>query len=166
MPPVRVKWEGLLLFMFLLIYSARATDFLELRTPKYTPPSAHACRVVVANVKLSCSNSTEVTSPKCYASNLPFLSTLAVCLHTHVIGLTTEQLEEWWQKWAVGWSPNQPSPSINFSQAIDLALLPTVNMLKGMTLTNALLITDEDYQSAYALVMDWNENERFHETFT
>jgi hypothetical protein len=166
MPPIHVYWRVLLLAIAVPICWARAADVFELKTLKYTPPSAHACRVVLGNIQLQCTNnSTGVTSPQCYASNLPFLSSLAVCLKRRVTGLTMEELENWWEKWAVGWSSNQPLPSSKLEEAISLAGSPTITLSKGMTLLNASLISDEDYESAYALVMDWDGTERFHEIF-
>jgi hypothetical protein len=165
-PSPLLKRRLLLHFAAFLASVKASSDVFQLQKLSYDPPSATACRVVLNNVRLACTNnSTGVTSPKCYASNLPFLATLALCIDQHATNITSEEMETWWSKTAVGWASNQPTPSVAMAAAIYVADSPTLVVNKGELLSNASLISTVDYQSAYDWILSWNKEESFHAIF-
>src|ERR1700761_7744804 len=150
----------------LRVCRAQPTDIFELQKITYNPPSAHACRIVLANVILNCTNnSTEVTPAECYATDIPFLATLGHCLLRRVDTLTTEQIAAWWSRYAAGWSPSQPFPLVPMVSAIDMAGVPNNTLIRGELLTEASLVSDEDFLVAKSLVISWNEAKRYHNRF-
>ena len=79
----------------------------------YNPYCAMSCLRSLYTLKLSCSSMGEtvgmmtmMTSPSCWASNTPYLTSLAWCMHTKCaeFGVPNSKLESFWEQEATGQS--------------------------------------------------------------
>jgi hypothetical protein len=164
MLPYLRLWCLLSLLVALPICQANTPDVFQVRRPTYDLPSAIACRVVLANVHLDCTIAlTGATPAECYATSLPFLSTLAKCIEQHAPDLKPEIQEAWWARYAVGWNTKQPVPAINMSFALNVVVQPNNTLTRGQQLTDPAIVSDGDFKEAKRLVVAWNESEKFHE---
>jgi hypothetical protein len=152
--------------LILLPYLIESSDIFELRKLAFSPPAAHACRIVLANVQLSCTSYvTKETTPGCYDTNIPFLSSLGNCLLERVNNETNDQIAAWWSRYATGWSSKQPSPSIPMMTAISKGGIPNTTLIKGQMLTITTFISDDDFLETKSLVTSWNEAESYNNIF-
>ncbi|KAF2016339.1 hypothetical protein BU24DRAFT_433400 [Aaosphaeria arxii CBS 175.79] len=122
----------------------------------YDPPCAFACRDVVTGWMLHCGDAgtggqshhadmeMETPSPLCYATNDPFLQTLAWCISTHCQSETMSKLEGWWEHYLVGRQPGQPSPKISYQRALANVDEPPTTIISEDDYLNTTSLVDED----------------------
>jgi hypothetical protein len=156
-----------ILTLFALVnWSVGTTDVFGLRKNIYVPRCAHACRAAIQPSPLECTSSTELsTSAQCYASNDPFLQTLAYCVYSQCEGITNSDLENYWDRYVVGWDLTTPSPKYNYLTALDLASQPNTTLRYGKSLVKVSLVPENDYIIAYTSLADWDESEVYHTRF-
>jgi hypothetical protein len=139
------------------------TDIFNLRKIAFQPLCAQACRAVITNSPLECtSNTTHLTSAECYASNIPFLNTLALCIKTHCNDLSLSNIGEFWGRNAVGWDNLQPSPQYSYEEALGTGGTPAVTIRRGDPVNAVSLIDEEDYSQVLDLMSQWNDSEKSH----
>jgi hypothetical protein len=122
----------------------------------YDPACAFACRDTVTSWMLDCGDAgtgghshhgdmeTETPSPLCYATNDPFLQTLAWCISTHCEDDPIPKLESWWEKYLVGRTPGQPSPKTSYQKALnDTQNIPTSIVNDGDILNRTSLVNED-----------------------
>lgn len=86
-----------------LSLSGTASAFIGYGTSMFKPNCAFACRTLFANAPLECTQTTggssgesSPTSPECYASNTPWLTTLGYCINATCADIPKYKLEAYW----------------------------------------------------------------------
>lgn len=131
----------------------------------YNPACAFACRDTVTGWMLDCDGSMNGEdhdhgdggmddmgwpSPECYATNDPFLQTLAWCISTHCQGVAMSQLEEFWTAYVTGRYAVQPSPKYSYQKALQLVTEPPTSIVSLSDVLNVPSLIDEEvYLSSY-----------------
>lgn len=122
----------------------------------YDPGCAAACRDTVSSWMLDCGDAGnvgashhgdmhhETPSPLCYATNDPFLQTLALCMDMHCKGETISKLESWWEKYLVGRQRGQPQPKISYQQALAAIKERPTTIIGDEDVLNATSLVDND----------------------
>ncbi|KAH7401163.1 ferric reductase like transmembrane component-domain-containing protein [Phaeosphaeria sp. MPI-PUGE-AT-0046c] len=122
----------------------------------YDPGCAAACRDTVSSWMLDCGDAGnggashhgemhhETPSPLCYATNDPFLQTLALCMNMHCEGETISKLENWWEKYLVGRQPGQPQPKVSYQQALAAISRRPTTIIGDENILNATSLVDDD----------------------
>jgi hypothetical protein len=139
--------------------SATELSVFRLKKATFQPVALHACRVVLSDATLECASVDDQTLPSCYATNKPFLCTLATCLQNHSQNLSLAQIDSFWSQYAVGWAQNQPEPSLSYLQALVAAGVPSLIIGRGSFITSPSLILEEDFQRAYNTISTWIRSE-------
>ncbi|KAF1927689.1 uncharacterized protein M421DRAFT_421531 [Didymella exigua CBS 183.55] len=95
-----------------LTLSSTATALIGYPTLMYNPNCAFACRDIFASAMLTCSGHDHAsgahshgqgaTSAECYASNKPWLTTLANCVNATCTGVVPWKLEKYWTERVTG----------------------------------------------------------------
>jgi hypothetical protein len=155
-------WEYLLAVLAFLcavpISLAAGLNVFELEKSTFQPIALQACRVFLSDATLGCTTSGQ-TLPTCYATNKPFLCTLALCLQKHSQNVSQAQIDSFWSEYAVGWAQSQEQPSISYLQALDAAGRPTLTAERGSSITEPSLIVEDDYDRAYHSISVWLRSE-------
>lgn len=109
----------------------------------YAPVTcAYACRATMGSWMLDCTTSTSTPTdhsgmdmpmnkrdmmymapptPACYATNEPFLTSLAWCIYTHCPADTPiSELERYWEENVPGRMENQPKPKYSYQHALGM----------------------------------------------
>lgn len=137
----------------------------------YDPPCAFACLGTAQSWMLDCEDGVagasghhhddddddsmsgmdmEQPSPECYATNDPFLQTVAWCISTHCDGISTSQFEEFWDLKIAGRMSIQPSPKYSYQKALQLVEKPPTNITSSdEVLVSPSLVDEETYLSTY-----------------
>ena len=140
----------------------------------YDPFCATSCLRSFASLMLDCSNTTGdmlgmmvmTTSTECYASNTPFLTSVAWCTHVKCAGLdlAPSELESWWEtvvtgQQAAGVSTVPPKWSYQESLA-QVAKPPTLQLAAADTdLNTTSLVSEAVYLGQWnALTCTWQES--------
>jgi len=138
-------------------------DVFQLTTHAYKPICAHACRISFVDSKLSCTDeSTNHTSPSCYASDEPFLTSLALCLIEFCPTVQATALIEFWNKYAVGWRRQQPGPHMTFYTALQKGTTPSGIVQKSVSITGTQRVPSPLYQWSEDRLIRWNYAENLH----
>jgi hypothetical protein len=102
----------------------------------YSPECAFSCLRCLESYMLDCTaldaplnnmDDSSMTSPQCYASSVPWLTTMAWCLHTYCpqFHLKTSELETWWENQVTGTA--DVAPMWGYTQALaNISTTPTV----------------------------------------
>jgi hypothetical protein len=144
------------------ICSAKPTDIFSLKKIAFEPLCAQACRVAIAESPLECTpNVPHVTSAQCYASNEPFLTTLALCIKIHCNKLSKSQVDDFWRRNAVGWASVQPPPKLSYEQALS-SDTTEVTIRRGNPINSSSLINEYEYSQVVRLLSQWNQSESNH----
>ncbi|KAK3299525.1 uncharacterized protein B0H64DRAFT_337564 [Chaetomium fimeti] len=90
-------------------------------------------------------------TPECYATNDPFLMSLAWCIKTHCPGdLTISQLEEFWEMNVAGRNEEQPLPKYSYQDALDrITATPTTVYNSSLVLNGTELVSEYFYAMVY-----------------
>jgi hypothetical protein len=162
-------WERLLAALAFLytapVCSAAGPGVFELEKSTFQPITLHACRVVLSDAPLDCTSDGK-TLPACYATNQPFLCTLALCLQKHSQNVFQAQIDGFWSKYAVGWGDDQPEPSISYPQALKAAGDPVLTIGRDSAITKPVWILEDDYQRAYCSISIWLRSESSQVTYS
>jgi hypothetical protein len=139
-------------------------DVFGLQQKVYIPLCAHACRTTIIKSRLECSDE-DTTTPQCYASDSPYLETLAFCISKHCSKQSSSTIDTFWSKYVIGWELATPQPMLTYEEALSLAGQPTSILSDGQTLENASLVAESDYVLEYASLADWTLAEQCHTKF-
>lgn len=138
-------------------------DPFDLGHVPYTPVCGHACRLAIQKNPLECtSNETKSTSADCYASNTPYLTTLAYCLSTKCESETYAELNAFWSRYTIGTTAPQPAPQLSYKVALQKAGTPNETASTGALLTETSLVPEDTYQFQVKELNSWNEAEDTH----
>lgn len=138
-------------------------DPFDLGHVPYTPVCGHTCRLAIQEDLLECtSNETKSTAPGCYASNTPYLTTLAYCLSTRCESEPVARLNAFWARYTIGTSSPEPSPQLSYKTALRKAGTPNETVNPGTLLAQTALVPDEVYQFQLKELESWNEAEDTH----
>jgi hypothetical protein len=155
-------WERLLAALAFLcaasVCFAAELNIFELKKSTFQPIALHACRVALSDATLECTSDGK-TLPTCYATNEPFLCTLALCLQKHSQNVSQAQIDSFWSEYAAGWADNQQQPGTSYLQALDAAGSPTRTIGRHGSITEPSWILEDDYQRAYRSVSIWLRSE-------
>jgi hypothetical protein len=118
-------------------YAGRiAQGTVGLGVSMYDPACAFMCRNSASGFMLDCPDDHHhhhhvdrkakrnahhhmMPSPECYATNDPFLQTLAWCIHTHCPeDLALSDIEQYWERNVAGNLNDQPSPKYSYQEAL------------------------------------------------
>lgn len=146
----------------------------------YYPPCAWACQNSISN-PLHCDNNGEMDmtgmnkrmemsmaepSPECYATNDPYLQTLAYCMSQHCQDIDIWELERWWQTFVPGRNLHQPVPKEPYQQALEsLQSPPNSTIPADEVLHSASLVSADDYEANYNGDHTFEINDTRHETY-
>lgn len=127
----------------------------------YQPTCAYACKDSISN-PLNCDDrdmrvvrrmggmSMEKPSPECYATNDPYLQSLAYCISTHCANVDMWKLERFWLMNVAGRKLRQPMPKMPYQEALEsIDQVPTKVVPSDEMLHNATLVDEETYLSNY-----------------
>jgi hypothetical protein len=137
-----------------------AEDIFGLRKQIYIPRCAHACRAAIQQSPLECSFKSR-TSSQCFASNEPYLQTLAFCMSSQCPNSATPDFENFWSQYVVGWDQSTPAPIYSYETALQRAGKPNALLGYGKPLDQVSLVAPKDYLLADASLAKWNEAETF-----
>jgi hypothetical protein len=145
-------------------FPVTAEDIFGLRKNIYVPRCAHACRTSIQESPLECS-SIAGTSEHCFASNEPYLQTLASCISTNCDDISNSEIDMFWNRYVVGWDLATPQPIYTYQTALGLAGQPSSILPFGKSLNQVSLVAENDYLIEYMSLADWNDSERYHTQF-
>ncbi|KAK3324330.1 putative ferric-chelate reductase [Cercophora scortea] len=131
----------------------------------YNPTCAYACRDTVTSWTLNCTDSEDMSghdmsdmagmdmgssspSPECFATNDPFLQTLAWCISTHCTDEDIATLETYWQLNVAGRQAVQPLPKDSYQRALLKVTTPPTSVLDADAVLNEVSLVDEDAYAA------------------
>jgi hypothetical protein len=133
----------------------------------YPLPCARACRAAIAGASLSCSPDVNdvvhgghhmvATTPDCYASDIPFLTTLAHCMQAEceAYNVPVSQLEQYWEESASG-SPLVPAKWA-YSETLANITTPPMNVLGHHQALNVTsLASPEMYSMQFSFMSTFN----------
>ncbi|KAF2669305.1 hypothetical protein BT63DRAFT_479164 [Microthyrium microscopicum] len=161
--PNLASWAFLLQFPAYVLGANNNHDVFQLKKVQFYPPCAHACRAALVDVRLSCSSTIpDRTTPTCYASNVPFLSTLGLCIHQYCLDLPLETINVFWKNYAVGWEMKQPEPFYSFEMALLNGTAASNPLQAGGLLLSTSVVSSSSYQLAYGHIQRWNSAEKSH----
>lgn len=127
----------------------------------YAPVTcAYACRSTMASWMLICSGfdaSMNMSSmdgmsmpmmmmptPDCYATNDPFLQSLAWCIMAHCPStLKVSKLEDYWEMNVAGRMDNQPFPKYSYQHALSLIATPPTKVHNSSLMLNGTELVSE-----------------------
>lgn len=124
----------------------------------YDPPCAYMCRSSVSGWMLECpedqyqvsaghhrrQHTMMMPTAECYASNEPFLQTLAWCIHTHCSNNTAiAAIEAYWERNAPGNLLVQPLPNISYQDALASIESPPNEVINATEILDRVSLTDE-----------------------
>lgn len=120
----------------------------------YDPICATTCAEVVPTT-LQCRKSDEdgsylsTPSPECLASNEPFLTSMAWCIHVHCGSeVDVSKIESWWRLNIPGRQVDQPLPRLTYQHALSLIKEPPTEILeKGALLNRTVRVSNESYSA-------------------
>jgi hypothetical protein len=162
-------WERLLAALAFLcaapLSSAAGLNVFELEKSTFQPIVLHACRVALSDANLQCTADGK-TLPTCYATNRPFLCTLALCLQKHSQNVSEAQIDSFWSEFAVGWAEDQPQPSMSYLQALDAAGSPTMTIGRDSSIAKPSLLSEDNYLRAYRSISLWLRSESSQVTYS
>ena len=125
------------------------------------PVCAFACDMSFSSLNLGCSTSmpmdsemnsgTAMTTPQCRASDTPWLTSLAWCMHTQCAGydVSASDLEKFWEEQITG------DPTVvakwTYAEALFNISQPPTNQISEIDkmLNSAALVNAEDYQAQF-----------------
>jgi hypothetical protein len=139
-------------------------DIFGLRKNIYEPRCAHACRTAIQESPLECLPK-GTKSSRCYASNEPFLQTLALCISSHCADVSEVDIEKFWSNYVIGWKVTVPQPVYAYQTALNLAGQPTSILQYGNPIDRTYQVAEKDYLIAYTSLADWNGSEVLHTRF-
>lgn len=154
---------SLLVTIFALVRSSLAGHLVSPKFPGYgfswyDPVCGFACYNAISGAPLSCSDS-GVTSPECFASNMPFLTTLAYCMNSTCdpMKIPTWQREKFWSMHITG--DMAVEPHLDYSRTLEkLREPPTVefNSSSKSPLNQTVLVGKATYemQSKFMIMFD------------
>jgi len=143
-------------------------------TEMYNPTCAYACRSTVTAWSLNCPGEEshhgggshsmhDMPSPQCYATNDPFLQTLALCISKHCEGVTASLLEKYWELNVAGRNKVQPLPKYSYQDALRLIEKPVTTIVDSEeVLTTPSLVDEEAYQSNFRTQLNFEQQEKRH----
>ncbi|KAF2873527.1 ferric reductase like transmembrane component-domain-containing protein [Massariosphaeria phaeospora] len=128
----------------------------------YDPVCAYACRDTVSAWMLDCGDAgsgghshhsameMETPSPLCYATNDPFLQTLAWCISTHCKDVPISKLEQYWELNVAGRQSEQPSPKYSYQTALAMVTEPPTTVVDPEEILDVTSLVDEEsYLGSY-----------------
>jgi len=129
----------------------------------YVPLCGHACRETIQENRLECSpDGTAPTSSGCFASNTPYLTTLAYCLSTKCKSESFPQLNSFWTRFSVSSTSPLTAPLLLYEVALKKAGTPNVTANPGTLLKQPSLVLDEAYEFQLNALSSWDEAENTH----
>lgn len=144
----------------------------------WQPVCAFACRTTIAFMAVHCNqtigygneleNHEDASSPtpECFATNDPFLQTLAWCISTHCDNIAIPRLERYWMLKVPGEWTHQPSPKWSYKESLNsITKLPMSDVSMGEPLSEASLVKEEEYISNFNAMSSWASVEVTHETY-
>lgn len=107
--------------------------------------------------------SMEVPSPECYASNDPFLQTVAFCVSTHCDDVPLWELEQWWSRRLTGRAADLPKPKQSYQEALaKVVARPNSTTPSDEMLMETSLVDEETYLANYNGNGAFEKNESTH----
>jgi len=133
---------------------------------QYAPVTcAYACRGSIAGWMLDCPDAAHhhherrammamaPPSPACYASNDPFLTSLAWCIKTHCpADLPVSLLERYWEANVAGRMEDQPRPKYSYQDALARITAPPTTVYNSslhVNLNGTQLVSEFFYSMVY-----------------
>jgi hypothetical protein len=141
--------------------SIAVDDIFGLRQNIYIPRCAHACRITIQESPLECSYK-GTTAAQCYASDDPYLETLAFCISSHCKNESNAAIDIFWSKYVVGWELATPQPIFTYKTALSHAGQPNSILKYGKLLERVSIVAPTEYTLGYASLTDWNDSEEYH----
>lgn len=147
--------------------------------PMYKPPCAYSCRSSISN-PLDCGDhehhmpmvrrmsgmDMKMPTPECYASNTPFLQTLAYCMSTHCQDVEVWELERYWEMNVAGRLVHQPSPNMTFQEALESISEPPTEVVPAEEmLMSVSLVDEESYVGNFNGNFGFESNETIHSRY-
>lgn len=130
----------------------------------YKPPCAYACKDSISN-PLNCDDhhehdmrlvrrmggmDMEMPSPECYATNEPYLQSLAYCMSVRCADVELWKLERFWKMNVAGRKLHQPTPNMSYQEALEsIAQAPAEVVPAEEMLHAATLVDEETYISSF-----------------
>ncbi|EAQ90388.1 hypothetical protein CHGG_02323 [Chaetomium globosum CBS 148.51] len=155
-------------------YGRIAHGTIGLGQAQYAPVTcAYACRSSMGSWMLDCGDSDDsehgdhgghndmdmssghmmsmMPTPHCYATNDPFLMSLAWCIKSHCPDhLTISQLEEFWEMNVAGRNDEQPLPKYSYQDALArITTTPTTTYNSSSVLNGTQLVDEFFYSMVY-----------------
>ncbi|KAE8356182.1 ferric reductase [Aspergillus coremiiformis] len=142
----------------------------------YQPPCAFACRSTITN-PLNCSMDADdgmhgswivmkSPSPECYATNNPFLQTLAYCIYSHCQTRLNSTLQRYWEMNVAGNEQDQPLPKESYQQALQsIGFTPNATVHSSMVLSSASLVSEALYDLNWRTLTVFETVEISHERY-
>ena len=155
-----LRWSYLatILFAYQCLAHPNGDGLIGVGKYMYYPLCAASCRGTIERAPLTCTphdveegggHSHGTTPPECYASNVPFMQTLALCISKRCAEeYTADILETYWRRHMVrGGRPEmEPRPSRSYAEALaSIDVEPTEEYVSGEMLNRTSLISDDSW---------------------
>ena len=163
-------------------YEGRVADgTVGLGFKMYDPACAFMCRNSASGFMLDCpgdqhGNHKErrhthqhmMPSPGCYASNVPFLKTLAWCIHTHCPeDIELSKIEDYWETNVAGNMAGQPLPEYSYQEVLSKVEKPPTEVASATeTLNNTSLVDEWLYQANWGANVGIQANMKTNNVYT
>lgn len=147
----------------------------------YVPPCAYACKGSIGNplhcddamsgdhggmVKRMSGMGGESPSPHCYATNTPFLQSVAYCISKRCQQVDVWELERWWKRNIAGRKTVQPIPKWTYQETLETLSSPPTSVVPSEDMLHTpTLVDDETYQAAFIGNNRFQINEKVHNTY-
>lgn len=106
------------------------------------------------------------TSPKCYAEDERFLTSLAWCIEQRCTTLRPWQIEKYWHMNEPGSMPGQPDPKWTYQAALSHIPLPPTAVLSDKAPLNVTsVVPDDRYQLHLRTLTSFAKAETTHSTY-
>ena len=192
MAPTRLQWQAVLIGLGLLPISLgemtggrQGWGLIGYGIDMYKPTCAYACRSSAPTSPIHCPDDTmgdmpdmpgmdmggmsgsESASPACLVQSVPFLQTVAWCLHTRCNDSDADvsTLENFWKLNMAGRDTVQPLPTLSYQQAfLSITEPPNATLGENETLEHAVLVPYESWLADFNADSLFELQEDHHET--
>lgn len=166
-------------------YAGRIADgTVGLGLTMYDPACAYMCRNSASGFMLDCPDDHHhhhghhkekrhghhhmMPSPECYATNDPFLQTLAWCISTHCPeDVPLSKIENYWENNVAGNLNDQPSPKYSYQEALSrVETEPTEVANATVTLNDTSLVDEWLYQAHWGANVGIQKNMTTNNIYT
>lgn len=111
---------------------------------------------------------TESPSAECMANNIPYLQTVAYCIHERCDGsVTPPERELWWYRYVVGIMADQPAPSMTYQESLSsIPTAPNQTLPADSPLVSPVLLNQESYVAMANIMKNFQWVEGLHSRYS